>query len=74
MAEEITFAVELCPETAGYVARWDDPKGGGITTQGDTLGELQAMVTDAVSGFFDPKESPLRIKLHFSEDPVLQVA
>ena len=62
MQEEITFTVETCPETGGFIARWDDPRGGGITTQGDTLGELQEMITDA------------RVKIHFAEDPVLLVA
>lgn len=70
MEEEITFIVATCPETGGFVARWDDPRAGGITTQGDTLGELQAMITDAVSGYFDPSEAPARIKIHFEEDPV----
>lgn len=74
MEEEITFTVGTCPETGGFVARWDDPRGGGITTQGETLGELQAMITDAVSGYFDPSEAPARIKIHFEEDPVLLVA
>ena len=54
MEEEITFTVATWPETGGFVARWDDPRGGGITAQGDTLGELQAMITDAVSGYVDP--------------------
>lgn len=74
MHEEITFTVESCPETGGFVARWDDPRGGGITTQGDSLGELQAMITDAVGGYFEPGEAPVRIKVHFCQDPVLQVA
>ena len=38
---EITFRVEACAETGGFVARWDDPAGGGITTQGDSLAELR---------------------------------
>jgi predicted RNase H-like HicB family nuclease len=53
---EITFQVEPCQETGGYVARWDDPRGGGITTQGDTLAELQTMVADAVGGYFEANE------------------
>jgi len=56
MEAEITFTVETCPKTAGFIARWNDPRSGGITTQGDTLGELQEMITDAVSGYFDPTE------------------
>jgi len=75
MIEEITFIVETCDETGGYVARWDDPLGrGGITTQGDTLAELQEMISDALRGFFEPNELPDQVRLHFSKDPILQVA
>ncbi|MEN9574131.1 MAG: hypothetical protein RL514_1986 [Verrucomicrobiota bacterium] len=49
---EITFSIEACRETGGCVARWDAPGGGGITTQGDSFAELQAMVADAVAGYF----------------------
>ena len=54
----IRFEVAACPETSGYVARWDDPKGGGITTQGDTFAELDAMVRDAVVGTFADRPKP----------------
>jgi predicted RNase H-like HicB family nuclease len=56
--KEITFDVEPCAATGGYVARWDAPRGGGITTQGDSFAELNAMISDAVSGYFEPKERP----------------
>lgn len=60
MNEEITFIVEACDVSGGYVAHWDDPLGrGGITTQGDSLSELQEMVSDAVEGFFDANSEPL---------------
>jgi len=50
----IVFNVTACQETGGYVARWDDKPGrGGITTQGETLSELEEMVADAVAGYFD---------------------
>ncbi len=75
MNEEITFNVSPCEETGGYVARWDDHLGsGGITTQGDSFGELQSMIQDAVGGFFEPHEAPRRVKVHFVEDPMLQMA
>ena len=48
LPQEISFTVEPFSETAGFVARWDDPRGGGITTQGHTPGELPEMITDAV--------------------------
>ncbi len=71
---EITFQVDPCRETGGFVARWDAPKGGGITTQGDTLAELQTMIADAIHGYFHDQPKPERVRLHFSEDPVLAVA
>jgi predicted RNase H-like HicB family nuclease len=72
--KEIRFNVEVCPETGGYVARWDDPNGGGITTQGDTLADLHNMITDAVTGYFDPGSHPRQVRLHFKEDPILALA
>jgi predicted RNase H-like HicB family nuclease len=71
---EIIFRVEPCAETGGYVARWDAPEGGGITTQGDSFAELDAMITDAVGGYFEPEQRPKSVRLHFAEDPVLAVA
>jgi len=71
---EIIFHVEPCAETGGYIARWDAPEGGGITTQGDSFGELDAMITDAVEGYFEPDQRPKQVRLHFSQDPVLAVA
>ena len=71
---EITFSVEPRAETSGFVARWDDPAGGGITTQGDTLAELQTMVSDAVGGDFADGQAPSRVRLHFVQDPVFALA
>ena len=72
---EITFTVEPCVETGGYVARWDDPSGrGGITTQGETIQELEAMVAEAAGAYFEPGQLPPRARLHFVEDPVLVLA
>ncbi len=71
---EITFRVEHCAATGGFVARWDDPRSGGITTQGDSLADLQSMVADAVSGYFDKGQAPTRVRLHFVQDPVIAVA
>ena len=74
MVNEITFSVEPCRETGGFVARWDAPGGGGITTQGDSFRELDSMISDAVDGYFERGERPRRVRLHFSEDPVLAIA
>ena len=72
---EITVIVTPCHETGGYVARWDDaPDKGGITTQGDSFAELDAMIADAVKGYFEESERPQRIRLHFAEDPIVALA
>ena len=70
--QEIIFDVTSCDETGGYVARWDAGSGkGGITTQGETLAELEEMIADAVSGYFDGTDRPQSVRLHFAEDPVV---
>ena len=70
----LRLEVTACPDTGGYIARWDDPEGGGIITQGDTFAELAAMVRDAVAGYFADRDKPAALRLHFVEDPVLAVA
>ena len=73
--QEITFQIRRYEETGGYVARWDDePGAGGITTQGETLDDLQEMIADAVDGYFDPARRPAQVRLHFVEDPILALA
>lgn len=71
---DIRFDVSSCGDTGGFVARWDDPAGGGICTQGDSIGDLESMVRDAVAGYFAEGEKPRRIQLHFVDDPLLVVA
>jgi len=51
--KEITLTVERDEESGWFVASWDAPNGGGgITTQGKDLGELQGNVRDAVRCHF----------------------
>jgi hypothetical protein len=69
--DEITFQVEACKESGELVASWDDPNGGGITTQGHDLGDLQVQVADAIRCHFEPVALPKRVKFHFVSDPVL---
>jgi predicted RNase H-like HicB family nuclease len=72
---EITLTVTVAEE-GGFVASWDDPRGGGITTQGEDLRELQEMVRDAVEGYFRAASAqpPRNVRLHFVEDPALVIA
>lgn len=74
---EITFTVERDEDSACFVASWDDPSGrGGITTQGEDLRELQDMVKDAATGYFQAAGVPVpsRVRLHFLADPELALA
>lgn len=71
MSNEIAFVVEPDAESGWLVASWDDPAGGGITTQGKDLAELQAAVREAVQCHFAGDGAPQFIRLHFASDPVL---
>ncbi|HMC26074.1 MAG TPA: DUF1902 domain-containing protein [Candidatus Udaeobacter sp.] len=69
-----TIKVEQDEETGVFVASWDDPNGGGITTQADTLEELYRAVPEAIRCHFAKRTAPSKVALHFETDPVLQVA
>ena len=74
--QEIIFNVERDEEGECFVASWDDPRGGGITTQGADLRELQEMILDAATGYFKAANvpAPSRVRLHFVTDPELALA
>lgn len=66
--KDIMFTITPCAETGGFVARWDDAPGrGGITTQGESFADLDAMISDAVNGYFEPLMRPEQVCLHFVE-------
>jgi predicted RNase H-like HicB family nuclease len=69
-----TIKIEQDEETGVFVASWDDPNGGGITTQADTLEELYGAVREAIRCHFADRTAPRKVVLHFETDPVLQVA
>ena len=71
--DTITFTVEQ-EDDGGYVAWWEAPTGGGITTQGDTLGDLQRMIKDAVACRFVADCLPARVLLHFTGDIAMATA
>lgn len=57
--EEITFQVQRDEASGRLVAWWDDPEGsGGITTQGEDLGDLQNQLMDAVAVHFEDVNLP----------------
>lgn len=71
--EKITFTVAEEEDGEGYFASWDDPAGGGITTNGDTLAELEANIADAVRCHFG-EQIPSRVTVKFSGEMALQAA
>lgn len=73
MTKEVVFNVTR-EDKGGFFGFWDDPLGGGISTQGDNLAHLQEMIEDAVLCHFDKEDVPSRVKLHFVEDTILSIA
>ena len=72
---EIIFTVDRDEESGWLVASWDVPaRGGGITTQGKDLEDLERNLREAVSCHFGKGQAPGRIRLHFVNDPVLATA
>ncbi len=69
--DEIVFQISPDEETGILVACWDDPRSGGITTQGLDLGDLQTQISESVHCHFEEGARPKRIRLHFVADPVL---
>jgi hypothetical protein len=61
-------------EAGVLVASWDDPEGGGITTQTDNLTELAEAIKESVRCHFAGRSVPREVSLHFESDPVLQLA
>ena len=61
-------------KSGSIVASWDDPAGGGITTQGKDLRELASAIEEAVRCHFAGRTAPREVALHFADNPVLQLA
>ncbi len=63
---EIVFSVEPDLEEGAFVASWDDPAGGGITTQATTLSELVEALKEATVCHFADGHRPSRASLQFN--------
>jgi hypothetical protein len=72
--DSITFQVSRDQEAGVLVASWDDPAGGGITTQAENLNGLESAVRQALACHFDAGQAPRTVFLHFTEDPELSTA
>ena len=71
---KLVFAIERDEETGAFTASWDDPDGGGITTQAFTFAELSGAINEAVKCHFINRIAPKVATLHFEHDPELQLA
>jgi predicted RNase H-like HicB family nuclease len=71
---KVVFTIERDEETGAYTASWDDPAGGGITTQAETFAELSDAVSEVIRCHFAGRPSPRVATLHFERDPELQLA
>ena len=69
MKTEITFSVEEAPE-GGYQTK---VLGFSIFTEADTFEDLKKMVREAVLCYFEEKDRPKAIRLHFVKDELLAV-
>jgi hypothetical protein len=70
----LSFNVERDEEAGVFVACWNDPAGGGITTEAESLAALTTAIREAVRCHFDADARPEEVTLHFANDPVLQMA
>ena len=70
------ITIERDEETGVFIASWDDPRGGGITTQAESLEDLITALEEAVQCHFEECQTPYprEVSLHFETDPVLQFA
>jgi hypothetical protein len=70
---KLQFTIERGTRPGVLIASWDDPKGGGITTQANGLAELAKAIQKAVRCHFEGRVSPKRAELNFTETPELEL-
>jgi hypothetical protein len=71
--DTVAFKIERDAEANVLVASWNDPEGGGITTQAKNLTELADAIKESVRCHFSGRIAPREVTLHFESDPVLQL-
>lgn len=70
---QIVFTVSPDAESGALVASWDDPSGGGITTQSSGLSDLQSMIREAVACHFDEDDIPAALHLSFDNGELITI-
>jgi hypothetical protein len=71
---KLQFTVERGSKPGVLVASWDDPKGGGITTQANGLSALMKAIQKAVRCHFEGRVPPKRAQLNFTEAAEMELA
>src|SRR5437773_238313 len=69
--DPLAFRIERDVEADVLVASWDDPAGGGITTQAKDLTELAEAIKESIRCHFAGRSAPREVTLHFESDPVI---
>ena len=59
----LEFTIERDDKSGAFTVSWDDPKGGGITTQAYSLAELPDAINEAVRCHFLNRKSPRQVAL-----------
>ena len=72
-ATPLVFSVATDADTGWLGATWDDPSGGGVTTQAPHLEQLIVALNEAMACHFDAGDPRLSVgfKLRFADEPVL---
>jgi hypothetical protein len=67
--DPLAFKIERDVEAGVLVASWDDPEGGGITTQAENLTELAEAIKESVRCHFAGRSAPREVSLHLRAIP-----
>jgi len=59
----LEFTIKRDDKSGAFTASWDDPKGGGITTQAYSLAELPDAINEAVRCHFLNRKSARQVTL-----------
>src|SRR5438105_13377960 len=70
----VQFEIEQDEEANVFVASWDDPTGGGITTQARSLSELYEAIQESVRSHFADRRARPEGTLHFKNAPTFHAA
>jgi hypothetical protein len=70
---KLEFTVERGAQPGVLIASWNDPDGGGISTQANGIAELMTAIQKAVECHFVGRSQPKRVAIHFTEVAELEL-